>query len=94
LRRPYYSLFLITGSIQHTPAAPDLNNTLVIKLSSARHRKRISSRELVVHACNPSYSKAEIRRIAVQSQPGQTVCKTLSQKYPSQKKGMVEWLKV
>jgi hypothetical protein len=29
----------------------------------------------------------------VQSQPGQTVPKTLSQKYPSQK-GLVEWLKV
>jgi hypothetical protein len=31
--------------------------------------------------------EAEIRRIAVQSQPGQIVRETLSQKYPSQKKG-------
>jgi hypothetical protein len=37
--------------------------------------------------------EAEIRRIAVQSQPGQIVCKMLSGKYPSQK-GLVEWLKV
>jgi hypothetical protein len=30
--------------------------------------------------------KAEIRRIEVQSQPGQIVHKTLSQKYPTHKK--------
>jgi hypothetical protein len=35
--------------------------------------------------------EAEIKRIAVQSQPIQTVCGTLSRKTPSQK-GMVEWL--
>jgi hypothetical protein len=29
--------------------------------------------------------EAEIRRIAVQGQPRQTVCQTLSQKYPIQK---------
>jgi hypothetical protein len=28
----------------------------------------------------------------VQSQPGQTFCETLSQKKPSPKKGLVEWL--
>jgi hypothetical protein len=33
--------------------------------------------------------EAEIRRIIVQSQPGQIVCETLSQKYFSQK-GLVE----
>jgi hypothetical protein len=37
--------------------------------------------------------KQEIRRIAVQSQFGQIVHETLSQKNPSQK-GLVEWLKV
>jgi hypothetical protein len=37
--------------------------------------------------------EAEIRRIEVQSQPGQIVCKILSRKSPSQK-GLVEWLKV
>jgi hypothetical protein len=37
--------------------------------------------------------EAEIRRISVQSQPGQIVLKTLSQKYLTQK-GLVEWLKV
>jgi hypothetical protein len=34
----------------------------------------------IAHAYNPSYSGAEIRRIEVQSQPRQTVRKTLSQK--------------
>jgi hypothetical protein len=40
--------------------------------------------------------EAEIRRIAVQSQPGQIVCKTLSRKtlHKKKKKGLVEWLKV
>jgi hypothetical protein len=43
--------------------------------------------------------EAEIRRISVQSQPGQTVCKILSQRNPSQKKvvgigGLADWLKV
>jgi hypothetical protein len=40
--------------------------------------------------------EAEIRRIAVQSQPGKIVCETLSQKHASgkKKKGLVEWLKV
>jgi hypothetical protein len=37
--------------------------------------------------------EAEIRRIGVHSQLGQTVHETLSRKYPSQK-GLVEWLKV
>jgi hypothetical protein len=37
--------------------------------------------------------EAEIRRIVVQSQPGQIICKTLSRKYPKQK-GLVEQLKV
>jgi hypothetical protein len=36
--------------------------------------------------------KAEIRRIAVQSQPAQIILKTLSRKYPSQKGWW--WLKV
>jgi hypothetical protein len=37
--------------------------------------------------------EAEIRRIKVQSQPGQIVCKTVSQKYLSHKMAE-EWLKV
>jgi hypothetical protein len=36
----------------------------------------------VAHACNPSSQEAEIRRITVQSQPGQIVRKTLSRKTP------------
>jgi hypothetical protein len=38
--------------------------------------------------------EVEIRRIKGQSQPRQMVCKTLSQKYLPQKKGLVKWLKV
>jgi hypothetical protein len=38
--------------------------------------------------------EAEIRRIVVQSHPGQIVHKTLSQKKKITKIGLVEWLKV
>jgi hypothetical protein len=38
--------------------------------------------------------ESEIRRISVQSQPGKTVQETLSHKNSSQKKRLVEWLKV
>jgi hypothetical protein len=34
----------------------------------------------LILACNSNYSEAEIRRILVQSEPGQIVPKTLSQK--------------
>jgi hypothetical protein len=47
----------------------------------------------VAHPVIPAIQEAEIRRIAVQSQPGQIVFKTLSQK-TLHKKGLVEWLKV
>jgi adenosine deaminase len=42
---------------------------------------------LMAHACNPATQAAEIRRIEVQSQPGQIVRKTLSQKNSSQQRG-------
>jgi hypothetical protein len=38
--------------------------------------------------------EAEIRRIMVQSQPGQIVCETLSRKKNITRKGLMEWLKV
>jgi hypothetical protein len=38
--------------------------------------------------------KAEIRRIVVRSQSRQIILETISQKKPSQKKKLVEWLKV
>jgi hypothetical protein len=39
--------------------------------------------------------KAEIRKIKVQSQPGQLACKTQAwKKNPSWKKGLMEWLKM
>jgi hypothetical protein len=34
--------------------------------------------------------EAQIRRITIGSQPGQTVLEMLSQKHPSQKKGLME----
>jgi hypothetical protein len=40
----------------------------------------------VAHICNPNTQEAEIRRITVWSQPGQTVCRTVSWKNPSQKR--------
>jgi hypothetical protein len=43
---------------------------------------------------NLATQRAEIRRIAVQSQPQQIAQKTLSQKNESQKKWLVEWFKV
>jgi hypothetical protein len=52
------------------------------------------SRALVANIWNPTYQEAEIRRIAVQSQPGGRVQETLSQKKPITKKGLLEWLKV
>jgi hypothetical protein len=39
----------------------------------------------MAHACNSSYWRAEMRRIMVQSQPEQIVCRTLRKK-PSQKR--------
>jgi hypothetical protein len=42
----------------------------------------------------PATQEPEVRRITVQNQPRQIVQETLSQKYPLQKKGLVEWLKV
>jgi hypothetical protein len=43
----------------------------------------------------PATQESEIRRIEVQSQPAcEIVHKTLSQKYPTQKKRLAEWLKV
>jgi hypothetical protein len=38
--------------------------------------------------------EADIRRITVQSQPRQTVCKTLISKNTQHKKGLVEWRSV
>jgi hypothetical protein len=55
-------------------------------------QKQPWSQASVAHACNPSYSEAEIRRS--QSQPSQIVHKTLSWKNLSQRKGLEEWLMV
>jgi hypothetical protein len=48
---------------------------------------------LGAHTCNPIYSEAEIRRISVQSQPGQIVKRPYLEKM-HHKKWLVEWLKV
>jgi hypothetical protein len=43
-----------------------------------REDKDMKKRETkLAHACNPKYSGDEIRRIKVQSQPGEIVCETL-----------------
>jgi hypothetical protein len=39
---------------------------------------------LVAHVYNPATQEAKIRMIAVQSQPGEIICETLSRKNPSQ----------
>jgi hypothetical protein len=49
---------------------------------------------LVAQACNPPYSRGEIGRITVQSQPRQIVGETFILKKPITKTGLVEWLKV
>jgi hypothetical protein len=41
----------------------------------------------------PTTWEAEIRRILAQDQHRENESKTLSQKYSTQKKGLVEWLK-
>jgi hypothetical protein len=46
------------------------------------------------HACDPSYSGENIRRIAIQRQPGQMVHKNPISGKNYHEKGMVEWLKV
>jgi hypothetical protein len=38
------------------------------------------------YACNPSYSKAEVRKLTVPGQLGQIVYKTPSQKHPTRKR--------
>jgi aspartyl aminopeptidase len=40
----------------------------------------------VAHACNPTYSEDRDEEDHVQTLKGQIVCKTLSQKYPTQKR--------
>jgi hypothetical protein len=50
-------------------------------------KKAKSNWGLEGHACNPRYLGGKIRRIMVQSQPGQIDGETLSQKQPITKKG-------
>jgi hypothetical protein len=49
--------------------------------------KRDQGQTLVAHALILATQEAEIRRISVQSQPGEILLETLSQKYPTQKRG-------
>jgi hypothetical protein len=42
----------------------------------------------------PAIQEAEVRKMVVQSQPSQIVCKPLSRKYPTHThKGPMQWLK-
>jgi hypothetical protein len=48
----------------------------------------------VAHACNLATQEVEIRRIVVQSQPGEIFCEILSRKTLHKNKiRLVEWLK-
>jgi hypothetical protein len=47
----------------------------------------------VAHNCNPSYSGGRDQEELGSKQTWQIVHKTLFRKIPSQKKGLVEWLK-
>jgi hypothetical protein len=49
------------------------------------------SRVLLSNTCDPATQKAEIRRIAVQSQPGKIVRPYLKKNL--HKKGLEEWLR-
>jgi hypothetical protein len=70
----------------------------IVKTTGAKKLARIYLKNQVkpvpgAHACNPSYSGGRNQEITVQSQPGQIVCKTVSQKKIT-KIGLVEWLRV
>jgi hypothetical protein len=65
-----------------------------IRITKGKMKNRVLSRHLWFTPVIPATQKAEIRRIAVQSQPKQIIHETLSRKKPSQKIGLVEWLKV
>jgi hypothetical protein len=57
-------------------------------LENTHHKKRAAAaRHWWLMSVILATQEAEIRRIKVQSQPGQIVHKTISQKNPSQKKG-------
>jgi hypothetical protein len=49
---------------------------------------------LVAHAYNPSYSGGRDQEDGISKPARANIPETLSQKHPSQQKGLVEWLKV
>jgi hypothetical protein len=98
-----------TGAINHGLETPKLWDNIKLFLykliissicycnrkltNKSREILNITSQVPAAHACNLRYSGGRDRRIAVQCQPGQTVCEILPWKNPSQK-GLVEWLKM
>jgi hypothetical protein len=56
-------------------------------------KKRIAGHQWLTPIILPT-QESEIRRIVVGSQPRQIVYETLSQKYLTHKKGLVNWLKM
>jgi hypothetical protein len=60
-----------------------LSNTITNTQDYQLIKRKVSSQAPVAQATD---QEAEIRRIVVQSQPGQIVHETLSRKHPSQKK--------
>jgi hypothetical protein len=62
-------------------------NSSVKPLSQKKPSQRAGgSQASVIHGCNPSNSGAKTGMLEIRCQPRQIVCKTLPQKYPSQKK--------
>jgi hypothetical protein len=55
----------------------------------------VYARPFCLMPLNPATQTAEIRRLALQSQPGQKLMRPYLKKYPipSKKKGLMEWLK-
>jgi hypothetical protein len=58
-----------------------------VTTKSYGYSRREFSQAPVAHTCNPSYSGGRVRRWQFEARPRQIVCKTLSGKNPSQKKG-------
>jgi hypothetical protein len=70
---------------------PNLGSEREVKEGSCQTKSKLYARHRWHTAVILVTWEAKIRRTAIQGQPNQTVCKTLSQKYPTHtKKGLAE----